>query len=47
MSLLFLWLKAAKIWESPYDHVIMFGLVQGDVIVGCELRRLWLHAKGR
>ena len=47
MSFAFLVLKAGKVWETPYDVVIGLVLVDLDLIVLCELRRLWLHARGR
>lgn len=47
MSLMFLLLKASHIWDTPYDGWLAFVLVDLDVIVGCEVRRLWLHARGR
>ena len=48
MSLVFLVLKAARVIETPYDFPIAFLLVDLDLILAAELRRLWLyHRQGR
>ena len=54
MSVIFLVLKALQLWDTPYDWAIFLGLYDLDLIVlwvmiiaSCELRRLWLHARGR
>lgn len=32
MSILFLFIKVAKVWETPYDAIIFMGLAQLDII---------------
>ena len=54
MSLLFLWLKAMRHYESPHDLVLWMGFALGDLavlallaIAIAEWRRLWLYTHGR
>ena len=45
MILIFLYLKAAKIWESQFDYAIALVLFDLDAIVAIEVARLKLFIK--
>ncbi len=45
--LIFVLLKAWKVWETPYDYPVALGLLALDLIVGAEWLRLWWHRTGR
>ena len=42
MSLVFVGLKAAMIWQTAYDWPIFLALVDLDVMAVCELRKWWV-----
>lgn len=47
MSLIWLFLKASRIVETPYDFAIGFILLDLDGVVTAEWLRIWLHLRGR
>lgn len=45
MSLVLLVLKAATVWETPYDWALLLVVVDLDLLVLADWRRLWLYKR--